>query len=93
MRQLTSKIAKTLVMAAALAMLASPAMAQHGKNIGDGTGDGTPDRDRLRDGSCLDLTGGVPGNLLAGHHGNRSGDRDGTPDRDRLKDGSCRITA
>jgi hypothetical protein len=63
-----------------------------GKGAGNQTGsqDGTgPDRDQLRDGSCLNTLGKTI--LLTGHkRGKRTGAQDGSgPKRDRLRDGSC----
>lgn len=63
-----------------------------GKGTGNQSGsqDGTgPDRDQLRDGSCLNTLDGAI--LFAGYkRGKRTGAQDGSgPKRDRLRDGSC----
>jgi hypothetical protein len=85
-------VSSTLLVAAAILMLAAPAMA--GKGYGSGyrqgggkTGSGI--RQRLRDGSCRGVETAGELDLTAAKRA-RTGDRTGTPTRDRLKDGSCR---
>lgn len=52
----------------------------------DGTGDGVPDQDRLRDGSCLQSTD-VSGRFILAGERLQDGTGDGIPDQ--LRDGSC----
>lgn len=78
-----------MLVAAAIMMLAMPAMAGNGKGKGTRQGTGGGAQDRLRDGSCRE-TLEQPANPNFAASRAKTGDRDGTPDRDRLKDGSCR---
>jgi len=61
-----------------------------GKKAQTGDRDGTPNRDRLKDGSCQDLIQSNNDLLILAGKRAKTGDRDGTPDRDRRRDGSCR---
>ena len=74
-----------------MACLIVPGVGLAGKKAQTGDRDGTPDQDRLRDGSCNDLIQPNSTWLLAA--GKKTGDQDGTPDQDRdqdrLRDGSC----
>lgn len=85
------KYAKFVVLALALSLTicGGQVLAGNGKGSGgqQNGGSGAGDRDRLRDGSCLDsVTTGTGTLLLVGQNGNRSGDQDGTPDQDRIRD-------
>lgn len=74
---------------AACCIFSTTGLAGQGAQSGDR--DGTPDRDRLRDGSCQDLLQGDDDIFILVSSSQGTGDRDGTPDRDqdRLRDGSC----
>jgi hypothetical protein len=72
-----------------MASLLVPGVGLAGKKAQDGDQDGTPDRDRLKDGSCNDLVQPNTTWLFVAGKKAKTGDQDGTPDRDRLKDGSC----
>ncbi|MBV5316776.1 MAG: hypothetical protein JZU50_03105 [Desulfobulbaceae bacterium] len=84
---------KTLLCAAAVLMLAVPAMAGNGKGSGggQGSGDRTRTQDRLKDGSCQDAIEKSYDNLqqLAGNGKGRAfGPGDGTGTKSRPKDGT-----
>ena len=81
----TIRIIGTAVM---FGMLAAPAIA--GKKAKTGDQDGTPDRDRARDGSCQDLIQPINDMVILAGKKAKTGDQDGTPDRDRARDGSCK---
>lgn len=72
-----------------MACLVAPSNTLAGKKAQTGDRDGTPDRERLEDGSCQDLTPQNSNLLIMAGKKARTGDRDGTPDRDRRRDGSC----
>jgi len=84
--RLSGKIISIVSAAAILGMLAGPVMA--GTESKSGDQDGSPDRDRAKDGSCQELILANTLLILAGTE-SKSGDQDGSPDRDRAKDGSC----
>lgn len=73
----------------AMACFILPGASFAGKKAQTGDRDGTPDRERLKDGSCQDLIQPNSSVLLVAGKRAQSGDRDGTPDRKRLKDKSC----
>jgi hypothetical protein len=93
---------KGLAVAAAILLLLGAAAgwsAEQGRDqLRDGTGDGTPDMERLQDGSCVTEEALVSQAAPKGDADRlRDGTGDGVPDRDKardmdqdqLQDGSC----